>query len=90
MSAFQFVSELPESATAFRGARSHRAEDAKEFRSHPNKWAKLWTSKTPAAASIYASNLRNGKVKAFPKEDPSGGQWEAAHDGSDIWVRYVK
>lgn len=75
----------PESAIVGKGRKGKYEEFALALAARPRAWAK-WPNvhREHSIASNTATNIRNGKMKGFPK-----GAYEAVVDDVTIYVRYV-
>lgn len=60
-------------------------ETVNQLRARPGEWARLADRSSPSAAYQFALGVRRGQPVAFrPK-----GEFEGAHQGREVYVRYV-
>lgn len=78
------VWEEPPAAVLNRQRKTAYTEVAEQLRSRPGVWAKVPGERTKGTAAGLAQNIRRGVMKDFPK-----GQFEAVHDGAQVYVRFV-
>lgn len=76
--------EDPPAAVVNRQRKTLYSAVAEQLRSRPGVWAKLPGERTKGTAAGLAQNIRRGAMKDFPK-----GQFEAVHDDTQVYVRFV-